>query len=103
MLAALKIFDLEDYFSVKVTADDIINSKPNPEIYIRTAKLLNSQAQDCIVFEDATLGVKAAKCAGMYCVGFTGLSKHSQNLKKADLVINNFNEVNYEFFLDSRI
>ncbi len=64
---------IAEYFNVVVTADEVVNPKPNPEIFLKCAERLNSTADQCVVIEDSLFGVKAAKNAGMKCIGvFTG-------------------------------
>lgn len=67
----LKAFNLTDYFSAVIAAEDIEHSKPNPEGYLKGAKALGISPADCIVIEDAPKGVQAAKAAGIYCVAVT--------------------------------
>lgn len=50
-----------------VTADDVVNHKPNPDTFLEAAKRIGVAPQDCVVFEDTELGVKAALAAGMDC------------------------------------
>ncbi|MCI0397028.1 MAG: HAD family phosphatase [Chloroflexi bacterium] len=61
--------DTDGLFTVQVTAGDIQRGKPDPECYLRAAQQLQQQPADCIVFEDALNGVKAAVAAGMLCIG----------------------------------
>lgn len=83
---------LTSFFPIIVSGDDIHHSKPHPEIYLKTANLLQISPNLCIVFEDATNGVIAGKTAGMKVVGFK--SKHSkQDLSKADIVVSNFEDI----------
>ncbi|MCM1195269.1 MAG: HAD family phosphatase [Corallococcus sp.] len=63
----LQLYDLFDAF---VDGNDKLPCKPNPDIYLKAAKLLNVAPRDCIVFEDSIAGIVGAKNAGMYCVGF---------------------------------
>jgi beta-phosphoglucomutase len=60
--------DLRKYFKGIVSAEDVKNSKPDPETFLNCASLLNVPAQNCIVFEDAPKGVEAARNAGMQAV-----------------------------------
>lgn len=63
--------NIRSYFSAIVSADDVKNSKPDPETFTKGAKLLNVEPGACIVFEDAPKGVEAALNAGMKCVVLT--------------------------------
>ena len=62
---------LRHYFKAIVSADDVVESKPHPEVYQKAAKLLLAEPSACIVFEDAPQGVEAAANAGMACVVVT--------------------------------
>jgi sugar-phosphatase len=53
-----------------ITADNITNGKPDPEPYLAGARLLGYKPQDCLVFEDAPAGIRAAKAAGMTVIAF---------------------------------
>lgn len=59
---------LTKYFDVLVCAEDYANGKPAPDCFLRAASLLKTKAEDCLVFEDAILGIKAAHAAGMQCL-----------------------------------
>ena len=58
-------FSLRPYFNVVVDADQVSQHKPHPETFLRCAELLQVQPHNCLVFEDAPLGVQAALNAGM--------------------------------------
>ncbi len=62
---------IRHYFQAIVSADDVTRSKPDPETFLKAARLLNVQPDHCIVFEDAPRGVEAANNAGMQCVVLT--------------------------------
>jgi len=78
---------LRPYFRVVVDGHQVQHPKPHPEIYQRTAELLEIPPQDCVVFEDSLLGVQAARAAGCRVVGL--LTTHD-DLPGADLKIDNF-------------
>ena len=61
----LKLLDCSDWFDEVVTADDVANGKPNPDIFLHAAKLLGVAPEKCLVLEDAPPGVIAAQAAGM--------------------------------------
>jgi HAD superfamily hydrolase (TIGR01549 family) len=88
-----KKFDLDKFFKAKISGADLKESKPNPEIFIKAAKLSGFSKSECIVIEDSTNGIIAAKSAGIYCVGFNSLNSKNQIYDKADLVVSNFNEI----------
>lgn len=92
---ALKELHLENFFDVILGEEDVKNGKPNPEIYIKTAKLLNVIPKACLVFEDSPVGLQAGKGAGMNVVGLT--TSHSKDeLALADLIIENFLDLKLE-------
>jgi beta-phosphoglucomutase family hydrolase len=62
---------LRRHFDVVVTAEDVRWGKPNPEVYLRAAEGLAVPPTDCLVFEDALVGVHAARNAGMRVIGVT--------------------------------
>lgn len=57
------------YFDAIVDGNDVINAKPDPEVFLQAAKLLNVKPENTIVFEDAVAGIQAANVAGMTSVG----------------------------------
>jgi beta-phosphoglucomutase len=59
---------LRPYFRAVVTGQQVRHPKPHPEIYQRAAELLETDAANCIVFEDSSSGVEAARAAGMRIV-----------------------------------
>jgi len=65
--------NIRPYFSAIVSADDVVESKPHPEVFLKAAHLLGADPASCIVFEDAPKGVEAAARAGMKSVAITTL------------------------------
>lgn len=57
-----------DWFDTMVTAEDTTRHKPEPDVFLEAARRLNTDASRCLVFEDADLGVEAARRAGMACI-----------------------------------
>ncbi len=61
----LEYFKLKKYFDTVITVDEIIEGKPDPEIFLKTADMIGVNPVECIVVEDSVFGVQAAKKAGM--------------------------------------
>lgn len=80
---------LEAYFEAVISADDVKSPKPNPEIFLKTAKILGVQPKDCVVVEDSIFGVKAAKDANMKCVAVSSgvYTKIELQKKFPDIVV----------------
>jgi beta-phosphoglucomutase len=62
---------LAGHFGAVVTAEDVTRGKPDPEVYVRAAARIGVAPPDCLVFEDAVVGVQAARRAGMRVIGVT--------------------------------
>ena len=89
-------FDLNQYFDDKLSGSDFEKSKPDPSIFLKAVEVSKNDAQNCIVIEDSTNGIEAAKRADIYCVGFRSPHSKNQVYDKADLVIDSFNEISYK-------
>ena len=89
-------FGLHQYFSHKVSGEDFPKSKPHPAIFEHAASLSIASKENCIVIEDSTNGVIASKAAGIFCVGYNSLHSKLQDLSLADLVINHFDELDFD-------
>lgn len=78
-----------------LASENVRNHKPDPEVYLTSAKLLDVNPGNCLVFEDSFSGVTAAINAGMKVVGV--LSSHKQEeLPPCQLYINDYSEVNLD-------
>ncbi len=65
---ALRGLALEDFFDAAVGAHDVARGKPEPDLFLLAAERLGAEPADCLVFEDAPLGIEAARRAGMRAV-----------------------------------
>jgi beta-phosphoglucomutase family hydrolase len=83
LLRSLKI---KHFFDIIVTAEDIEQSKPAPDVFLYAAKKLNIKPEQCLVIEDAPVGIIAAKRAGMKVIALT-TTHHKDDLPEADLII----------------
>lgn len=75
-----------------VPADDVTRGKPDPEPYLKGAKLIGFDPQSCLVFEDAPSGIKAAKAAGARVIGIPG-TYPAEALGQADALVPSLREV----------
>ncbi len=88
---------IRQYFQAIVSADDVNNSKPDPETYLKCAELLHTSPLDCLVFEDAPKGVDAAANAGMDCFVLTTMH-HKDEFAQSNIIgfAPNFENFNLE-------
>lgn len=85
--------DLQGVFDVISTREEILYSKPDPDIFTLTADKLGCERENCLVIEDSASGVEAARRAGMKVVGITVGENDSDLLKNADAVVEGFSEI----------
>lgn len=67
---------LHDFFNAAVGAADVVHGKPEPDIFLEVARRLDVAPEQCLVFEDAPLGIEAAHRAGMRAVALTTTEPH---------------------------
>lgn len=89
-------FKLHQYFTHIVSGEDFPKSKPHPAIFLKAAELAGTPVENCIVIEDSTNGILAAKAAGIYCIGYDSFHSKMQDYSLADKVISDFNELTAE-------
>lgn len=92
----LKSLGIQVFFDQLVTAGDVSKGKPDPEIYLTAAKMLDVDPKESIAIEDAPLGIKAAQAAGMRCVGFTNPNSGNLDISHADIVVSSIRDINLE-------
>lgn len=80
-------------FDVVVCGDDVTNSKPDPEIFLKAASLLDTKPEECIVIEDSEAGIRAAYNAKM-------IPLHVKDLKDADEDITKYSYKNFENLIE---
>jgi len=81
---------IKQYFRTIVNSAHINKGKPDPEIYLKTADLLNIPSANCLVFEDAAVGITAAQKAGMKVIALT-TTQLKEELAEANMIIPNYN------------
>lgn len=86
-------FNLNTYFTAKISGADLKESKPNPEIFNKAAILSKTNKENCVIIEDSDNGIKAANDANIFVFGFANKLSEGQTLEHADAVIHEFNEL----------
>jgi len=92
----LERVDLRKHFDAIVDGNDVSKAKPDPEVFLIAAKLLNIKPEDCIVFEDSVAGVEAANTANMISIGIGSKAI----LGHAKYVFKDFTEITEEFIIN---
>jgi beta-phosphoglucomutase len=77
------------HFDVIVTGEIVLKNKPYPDPYLLGAEKIQVNPDECIVIENAPMGIQAAKAAKMYCIAITSTLLQS-NLSLADEVVSDF-------------
>lgn len=85
--------EITSCFEHLVSGEEVENSKPHPDVFLRAAELLGTTPDNCVVIEDTTNGVKAAKAAGMYCIGFRNPDYPELDLSLADAIVTDLKDI----------
>jgi HAD superfamily hydrolase (TIGR01509 family) len=88
-----KTLGIKKYFSLFVNGDDVREGKPSPQCFLLGAEKLGIEAGNCVVMEDAVVGVRAAKRAGMYCIAVANTCLR-EDIAEADIVVDSLTEIN---------
>lgn len=89
----VKRLKADKFFSALVQGDDVLESKPEPDIFLYAAQRLNVDPKECAVIEDSKNGVNGAKKAGMRAIGYLNPNSGNQDLSNADLIIKSFKNI----------
>jgi beta-phosphoglucomutase len=84
---------LLSYFDAIVDGNDVTNAKPDPEVFLMAAKLLNITPENSIVFEDSVAGVQAANIGNMTSIGIG----EATTLHEAKYIFNDFTAIDTHF------
>jgi len=91
----LKKFGIEKSFDAIVTAEEVKNGKPSPDVYEVAAKKLGLMPEECIGIEDSVIGMQAVKNAGMKCVVVPNEFTRKNQFSSADLILKSLKELNH--------
>jgi beta-phosphoglucomutase len=83
---------LNGFFAATVSSDDVTNTKPFPEPYLKGASLLSLQPAECVVIENAPLGIRSAKEAGMTVIAVRTTLEDTY-LQQADFIVDDLRDV----------
>ena len=78
--------EIYDYFDSIICGDEVINGKPNPEMFNETIDRFDINKDECLIFEDSLEGILAAKNSGVKVIGITS-SSSNKVLKDAGCVM----------------
>lgn len=86
-------FNLNRYFSGKISGADLKASKPHPEIFEKAALMAKTPKNNCVIIEDSDNGVQAANDAGIFVFGYHNPLAADQSLENANYSIHHFSEL----------
>lgn len=89
---SLKLLGFSRYFQAIISAEDVTLGKPAPEVFLKAADRLGLSPDRCVVFEDAHVGIEAARNAGMKVVA-VATTNPIQDLYKADLAVERLDQL----------
>ena len=88
----LDVLGLRPYFADVISGDDVQHGKPHPDIFLLAAQRAGEAPARCVVFEDALVGIRAARAGGMSVVAVTTTSPAAA-LGDADLVVDRLDQL----------
>lgn len=88
------------YFALTISGDDVDKVKPAPDAYLAAAEGLGVLPSECVVFEDADVGVESAKAAGMKVIAIPNLYTRKMDFGRADLIVNSLEDTSYQVAAD---
>jgi HAD superfamily hydrolase (TIGR01509 family) len=92
---SLDIIGMHEFFFAIVTAEDVTRGKPDPEVFLTAAERLSRAPHECVVFEDAHVGIAAAHAGGMRAIGVA--TTHSlAELGAADLAVTRLDQLDLD-------
>ena len=102
----LDVLGLTDFFTGIIASADVGHGKPHPEVFLKAAGLIGCLPEECVVFEDAHVGIEAGRAGGMKVVALA-TTHPPETLADADLVVESFQHLLVEdvrrLFEDKRV
>lgn len=98
----LETTGLRSYFRVVVSGEEVSRSKPAPDVFLEVANKLRMSPSSCFVVEDSVHGIRAAKAAGMWVLGYRNPGSGRQDLSEADLQTDDFGKISVRTFIRNK-
>ncbi len=96
---SIRALQIKDCFPWFISAEDVTRGKPHPGGYLQAATRLQLAPKECLVIEDSTAGIAAARSAGMRCVAVRAGNFANQPQDAADVVISTLHELTDELLV----
>lgn len=96
----IDLMDIRSILKFYLSGEHYSPGKPDPACYKLAAQRLNLAPEQCLVFEDSTAGIRAAKTAGMHCVALSRTGRPVQEIELADMIFNDLGDFTLDAFLD---
>jgi len=99
----LEKHNLIEPFDAIVCAEDVLQTKPAPDLFLKALDLLGVGQKEAIVFEDSLHGVAAARAAGLFCVAVPNLVTQCLCFSNADLRIDSISSHGLQYYIDAAL
>ncbi len=93
VIGHLSRLELVRYFDTILTSEDVLNVKPDPELYLLALSKLDLQPAEAVVFEDSPNGIFAANAAGITCIAVPNEITRTMDISHADFIVKSFMQV----------
>lgn len=105
VIGHLSRLELDQYFDIILTAEDVSQVKPAPDLYLLALSRLGLTPAEAVVFEDSPNGILAANAAGIHCIAVPNEITATMDISHADVIVNSFTELSLSrldnsFFMD---
>lgn len=87
VINTIKMLNIEEYLVFALGKEDYAPGKPHPAGYLKASEMLGVKPRECVAFEDSTVGFRAVKSAGMFCVALARPGRPIQDTSLADIVL----------------
>lgn len=93
IVAVLARLGLESAFGGIVSSEDVVEGKPHPDVFLKAARVIGLPPARCVVFEDAFVGLEAARAGGMKAVAVATTHPGSDLVGRADRIVDRLDQL----------